>query len=521
MKIRKGDASLDRKIVTGMIVSTQYLKAVRNIYRPEYIITPFVNTVVRWCLDYFEQYEEAPNKHIQDIYKSEERLNKIVESQLDLIEEFLSSLSEEYAQADLFNVDYLLDETERAFRARSIKCLAEDIEAYLSRGELLEAESQLARFKLPTKMKVCGKPFTDMDALQKAWDAREEPLFKLPGAIGYLLNPHFVRGGFVAFLGREKIGKTWMLMELKMWALRARCNVAMFQLGDLTEDDYRVRQAIRIAGRNIDRRYCDRIRISSLDCIHNQRADCENKGSRNVESFVDASGELINNPPDGYRPCTKCYRRSILHFDGTIWRETEGPVEPLTWRQAYKAVDEYERKHKLGKFKLAVHPNSTVNVRSIEMQLDIWNDQDGFVPDVIFIDYADIMSPEDARKDERSQENERWKALRRLSQERHALVVTVTQGNRLGYDADVMQGKHVSEDKRKLSHVTAFFSLNQTPKEKEKGILRIAPIVEGIREGDSNLNQQVCVIQNLAVGQPIAGSYFYSHKEKKKLERTK
>ena len=48
------------------------------------------------------------------------------------------------------------------------------------------------------------------------------------------------------------------------------------------------------------------------------------------------------------------------------------------------------------------------------------------IPDVIIVDYADILAPEDTRQSEkRHQVDETWKALRRLSQEWHALVIWV------------------------------------------------------------------------------------------------
>ena len=524
MRIRKVDASLDRQILTGMIVSTKYLKAVQAIYRPEFLLTPFAVTVAHWCLDYFDQYEEAPEKHIQDIFKSKEREGKLADAQADEIEQFLSNLSEEYKLADKFNVEYLLDLTERAFRARSIKCLAEDIEAHLSHGDLIEAEGALSHFKLPERMKVCGKPFTDMDAIQRAFESRKDPLFRLPGALGHLINQHLIPGGFVAFLGREKIGKTWLMMELKMWALKDKCNVAMFQLGDLDEDDYRIRQAIRITGKSNIKRYCDEgLLVPELDCHHNQAASCEKGGSRNNTSILDENGYIPDDDAmkemitkGSYSPCKRCYRMSVSDFQGAVIKRAREAVTPLEWREAYRAVDQYEKLHKLGKFKLAVHPNNTVNVHAIEMQLDMWQDQDGFISNVVFLDYPDIMAPEDSRRDERTQENDRWKALRRLSQERHVLLIVVTQGNRAGYDAEIMQGKHVSEDKRKLSHVTAFFSLNQTPREKRMGILRVAPIAEGIREGSGDMHNQVCIIQCLAMGRPLVASYYHHKKGGKK-----
>jgi hypothetical protein len=509
MKTRKVDADLDQDILTGMIVSTNYLKAAIDIYKPDYLMAPFAVTVAGWCIDYFKEYNTAPMQHIKDIFRSKER-DGMPDDKADTIQAFLETLSTKYEQADKFNVEYLLDQTELLFRKRGLKCLTEDVDTYLSQGDLEEAEHTLNSFKLPERMKVCGTPFHDEASFQAAFEAREHPLFELPGALGKLLNPHMIPGGFVAFLGREKIGKTWILMELKKYALSAHNNVAMFQLGDLTENEYRVRQGVHYGGKSNDPRYCGEINVPVLDCLHNQQANCP-IGNFNQDAMRNEKGELFEGVVEQFMGthvvCPKCHK--CKKFTGTLWWTKREAVEPLNWKEASDAVRIFQRRHKIGKFKLSVHSNSSMNVKKIENILDLWEAQDEFVPRIIFLDYPDIMLPEDYRTtDKREQENERWKAIRRLSQERHALVIVVTQRNWMDANAETATGEHVSEDKRKLAHVTAFFSLNQTDEENVAGLLRVAPISAGIREGASNPNMQVVILQCLQIGKPVVDSYW-------------
>ena len=59
----------------------------------------------------------------------------------------------------------------------------------------------------------------------------------------------------------------------------------------------------------------------------------------------------------------------------------------------------------------------------------MWEKQDGFVPDLIVVDYADLIVPE-SRGEFRHQQNEIWKGLRRLSQEKgEPLVITASQSD--------------------------------------------------------------------------------------------
>ena len=123
---------------------------------------------------------------------------------------------------------------------------------------------------------------------------------------------------------------------------------------------------------------------------------------------------------------------------------------------------------------------------------------EGFIPDVIVIDYADILAPEDPRQQPRDQVNETWKALRRLSQERHCLVIAPTQANAASYDKWVQGMHNFSEDKRKLAHVTGMLGLNQTEEEKALHVMRLNWIV--LRESPFNAQQCLWVGQCLEIG---------------------
>ena len=60
----------------------------------------------------------------------------------------------------------------------------------------------------------------------------------------------------------------------------------------------------------------------------------------------------------------------------------------------------------------------------------------GIVPDVVVIDYADIMA--DEGKDERASVNKRWKYLRGLADTHKCLIVTATQANSSSFDLSIL-----------------------------------------------------------------------------------
>lgn len=498
MKLRRLDASIDRQIITGLITCDPFIKEVKRIYKPDFLVTKFTVIVANWCFEYFDRYGKAPGKTIKDIFQSKQR-DGLDETDAELIEDFLVGLSDDYERGDKFNWEYVLEQTEKLFRQRNLKFLAEDIDACLSSGDLDEAEAVLTDFKKVERPVEGGiKPLEDMDAYQKAFASRQEPLFKLPGAYGQMLNPHFVRGGFVSFLGRAKIGKTWRLIDIAHWALRDRCNVAMFQLGDLSEDDYIIREGVYFAKKSNDPRYCHEIFVPVLDCQKNQDGECPNR-PRSAKT-------------DKHQVCTKCSKN--FDFEGAVWEVVRPKVDPLTWREAWRASQQWKKRHRTKGFYLSCRPRLTVN--QICTQLDIWEEYDGFVPDVIILDYADLIRASDTRQERRHQEDEKWSSLRQMCHDRHILIVTATQTNRSGFDNSDTKVESISEDKRKLDHVTALFILNQNEQEEEQGIIRVANGI--VREGKRDVTRQVCVLQSLQTGQPYVASFWRANANKKKGE---
>jgi len=181
-------------------------------------------------------------------------------------------------------------------------------------------------------------------------------------------------------------------------------------------------------------------------------------------------------------------------------------TSPLTVEEAERMNRNFFKENAKS-FRLATYPNNTLTITGIKMKLDLWERQYDFVPDVIIIDYADLIVPE-TKYDFRHQQNEIWKGLRRLSQEKgEPLVITVTQSDAESYEKDTLTLSNFSEDKRKFSHVTAFFGLNQDRKgvEKSVGIMRINVLI--LREDEFTITKQVKVLQNLKRGRPYLGSF--------------
>ena len=503
---RKIDQSFERRFVVGLIVSDRFMREARTMYKPTFLSAQPVVTISEWCFKYYEQYEKAPQRHIQDLFDAEEA--KLDDALLDFIESLLMQLSDEWEHAEKFNVDFLLDETEKYFKGKSLLSLSAGIRDAVNTGNLLEAESLQVQYNVVQRQKGGGvEPFTDEALIGRAIsETEQEPLFRLPGALGERLNPQFYRTAFVAFEGPEKVGKSFWIDEIAIRAFRCRCNVALFDAGDMSYEQRVARLHTHLAMKPLRKHHRSGrpIRVPVPDCLSNQENTCASADRLSRVGVMDADGGLLTVEEAiriGYTPCFKCNGNGNRP---TFFYELRD-IDPITTGEAIENGKRFFDRARGRHFKLSCHENSSLNVKSIHNQLEVWKHTEGFVPDVIAVDYPGIMAPEDGRKEHRNQVNDTWKALRGLAQRWSACVVTVDQTDADSYGKESISRKNFSEDKRKHGHVTAMYALNQTDKERQEGIMRIGELF--IREGETNMTRQVRVLECRAIGRVNLGSY--------------
>jgi hypothetical protein len=511
---------IERKIVIGLITSTEYLKRIQSSFQFDYIESPTAKMIARWCWEYFNKYKKAPMRNIENIYIKKIRQGTINKDLAEEIEsEILPRLSNEY-EKDEQDIKTLIDDTNEYFVERQITLHLEDLRVSLDKKRIEEAEKQVNDFKIVKQYEDDSLDLSDPKTLDKidiAFKEKGECLIYFPGPLGDFMNDELVRGAFVSFMGPEKRGKTYWLMELMMRGYRQGRKVAFFEAGDMTESSLLVRGCSYLAKKPTKEKYCGKILLPVQDCLRNQCDIC-NKRIRECNFGVFSDNETkiretitkdmiidaMDDYPD-YKPCWNCLEWQKKHI-GSVWFKEIEVKEVLTVGEAKKLI----KKHfidKKRKIKISTHINGTLTVGKIREILDKWEREEDFVPDIILIDYADILEPE-IKGDTRQQENHKWKRLRALSQETNALVIAPTQTDSKSYSKDLIDMENFSEDKRKFGHVTAMYGMNQDVKGREKqlGVMRYNRIV--LRESDFHYTQQVYVLQKPEIGRPFLGSFY-------------
>ncbi len=460
MRIEKVSGSEERKVLTGMIVDKRVLGRITSKWRKEMFKSRWADIVGQWCRDYYLEYQDAPKGNIQGLFESwaSETPDK---DTIRLVEKFLEGLSDEYEQLSKeSNAEYTLDLAGKHFTRVAIQKAIDQIQGDLDAGKVKKAERRLLDFhKFEMGVGECVDVLEDEDAMEEALEDSLDAIIEYPGDLGRFFRGQMTRDALVAILAPEKRGKSFHLQDHAWRALRQGKKVAFFSVGDLSKKQMMRRFMIRGAQRPLKAKT---IRIPT-------------------------SIKLV----DG-RPVVKFEEKT---FESRL-KKKEVKVKMARLREKLRI----EEGHPL--LKMSVHPMSSISVKGIEAILDDWA-RDGWVPDVIIIDYADILDMPEG-DDDRSKINNTWKALRKLSQTRHCLVITATQADAASYTSKLMDKSNFSEDKRKLAHVTGMYGLNQDPQEKERGIQRLNWIV--LREEEFFETQCCYVAGCLSIAAPCMRS---------------
>jgi len=496
MKLQKIETP-ERLILTGMIVSSEAMHEIHAIYRSDFFQSRWTRLIAGWCIDYYQKYNKATGSHIQDIFEDHE--HDMEDNTSSSIKLFLGGLSSEYERGDTFNSSYVADLTEKYFQSNHLEQLCSGIKHQLKSGNNQKALSLIRNFEDVKRNAEEGVSLYDEDMLKTLFLDEKDPndLFQLSGDIGKLLG-RMKRKRLIAFVAPAKRGKSWWIEEVVLKGHLKGFNVAIFSM-EMEEKEIVERITMGLTASPLPESSTKQL-IPVFDCKYNQNGSCK-KERENEEILIQDDDELPDyiDAPRDYLPCTLC-RGKKGYGKATWWKQKIR--SPITNYKVIKKMKAINRMVK-GEMKICYLPPDITTVSDIEGVLAHW-EKKGFIPDIIGVDYADLINSEE-KLEYRHRLDSVWKSLKRLSQERSCLVVTASQAGKEAFEKKIKE-KHVAEDYRKMAHVDQMIGLNQTEEEKEKGIMNVQVILQ--RHGSSEVaaGSSAMVLQQLALGKAAVDS---------------
>ena len=450
MKREKIDLLNEKDILVGLIVSDEFCKEISPIIDIKDLQVDYSRVIVSWIKPYFEEFGKAPKTDILKLYRS--HISEISnESLQNNILTFIEKLDEKYNSKR--NDSYAIQEAIKYLKSRNLQNLSQDIEAYITSGDIDKAESLITRYrKVEKESGESVDLLNDADIVRESFTEEQDKLFSFNGAYGRLVGD-IHREDFVAFLASMKVGKTFTLIDCGIEALKNGLNVVMFSL-----------------------------EMSRTNMIKRVWKSLSGQVTEDVEITVP---EFVQEG-EKYR-----VEEKIVHKKASSILEVEKKQKSL------------KRLFRGGNLKIFAEPAYSMTVEKLETKLDDLN-HNGFIPDVIIIDYADIMLPSNSRLDYRNQLDDIWKRLRAMAQKRKCAVFTASQASRGAINKEATADM-ISEDIRKLAHVTSMVSISKDEYCKNHSLAMFSQLA--VREGEP-ITERVIATQCLSLGRPVLDSHW-------------
>ena len=495
------DSSIEKKIAISMITSTDFLNLIHKTLILDNFKIDYVKRIARWCLEYWKEYKEAPQRHIQDIYDVEKEDMSAPEQ--NNVETFLINLSEEYENEQL-NVDYIINQAKEYFRVRGMERICEQGNKLLSIGKIDQAEKALNEWKdIKISTTKTGNMMNREEVGKTIIQDDSNYLFIPNGKLGEYLGG-LERSWLMSIAAPEKRGKSFMLEEFAFQVLENKLKVLFVSL-EMNDITLKRRFYSRITGKPYSRSdVVKNVKVAVFDCLNNQDDSCEKPQRANKHMLLDDDSnkpEFSSKNP--YRICTYCRDKGLYDYIPAHWFEWIGDAKPYTTKDVLKKVEVFKKLYG-DNLRYVCFPAFSANSVDINEALNELEYTENFIVDVLIVDYIDILAPEDNNLSERGNIDCTWKKFKNIAASRNCLVITAEQSNKASNDRISIKVTDVSEDKRKNAHVDLKISLNQLSYEQKEGVTRINTLLH--RHGSNQNDKQCMVLQSFELGLPMLDS---------------
>jgi replicative DNA helicase len=127
----------------------------------------------------------------------------------------------------------------------------------------------------------------------------------------------------------------------------------------------------------------------------------------------------------------------------------------------------------MGRLKIKEFPTKRLTVTGLRAYLNQLRNYEDFNPDIIVIDYLELMTNQDVSMSEYMAQERIAQELRGIAVEHKCLVWTATQTNRKGKEVDIITDAELADSYGKIRVCDLAFSINQKEQEFDEGKARM------------------------------------------------
>ena len=466
-KAHTGTGHMAAVSLAAMVDRTEILKLIYPVWqsRPGGLFADRdSNLVARWCIYHYERHEQAPGKIIREYYEKWIVENQPSEAKQKLVSKLLSHASRVSDDMQDDAQEFYTQQIQDYFTSVQLQRLSEVVDEAAIEMRLEAAQEAVEDYEPIVLVghnsgrrvtAIAADEERDVFSLDKA-----ESIIKYPGELGRMFGSSLKRGEFISLLAPEKVGKTTWLIDFAVRAFWNRQKVLYFEAGDNTPDttERLIRQRM--------------VKRPLMPGTYSVPTKC-----RTVKR-------------DGKKPALQVKSKEIT-FDT--------PLTNSSFRKRFEKLRRAKLRTKKDNFILEDSVAGQLKVSDITLKLEQLA-QDDWRPDVVVIDYADLLAYSGGQaRDERHKINQVWTDLRAVSSKYNCLLLTATQADAAASKNWLLDRSNFSEDKRKLAHVTGMLGLSRAGWEDQQAY-RINWIVR--RSAPYNTRRYVATVGCLAYSSP-------------------
>lgn len=437
--------ALQENILTALCFDDKNAKVMRAALKPQLFDSAVFREIAGHAIDFIDQYGESIKEHLPD--HMEDILNGEDARRAGTYKKVLDNL---YAMRDAVNSDYVLSELHKFVRLQNFKSgLVQAVEA-VKDGRIDDGEVIMQ--KALSSQSVAFEPglsLNSADDVGAVLDQPEEEGFFLgiPDLDDRGLYPR--RKELTLFIAPRGKGKSWFITHCAKQAMLQRWSVVIISL-EMGEKTYAARflQAWFSIGRR--------------------------EGIARVTRFTrDRGGNLVD----------------MLRETVERWALKDPDIRSKLMPRAKK---EFARRAPM---RIKEYPSHSLTISQLEAYLDGLERHEKFTPDVIMVDYPDLMELDS--KNLRIELGAAIAKIRGIAVRRKAAAIVVSQGNRDSETATTVTGAMAAEDISKLATADLVFTYSQTAAEYALGLARL--LVEKARNEGAKFS--LLLTQAYAIGQ--------------------
>lgn len=434
--------ALEDNVLTLLVWSDEYAPELSLRIEPSIFSTKAHRRIADHAFKHLERYGKPAKAHIRDYI--EDILNKR-NSEAALIEQICAAMDE---LAKDIQGPFVMEGLDTFVKTRKLTQAVENASDALAEGNLESAEEILHAIEMPQKSGR-GTHLFNVDESLSFLDEEEEDIF--PFGIEALdrrrVQP--TRKSLSLLIAPAKRGKTWFLIHCGKEAMRRGRRVLHITL--------------EMSEKKTTARY-----VQSILSMSRGKAEAW----RPIRIEQDADGE------------TKLYYEDEEIMPHVLEAHNRGLISKKLRRFKYRphiVIKEF--------------PTATLTIAQLVNYLDLLKRTENFEPDLLIVDYADLMKIDAASL--RTDTGRLFRELRGVCVQRNMAGVTATQGNRGSNRAKLVESDHVAEDWSKIATADNILTYSQTRQERDKGLARL--YVAGARDADGEF--LALITQNYQVGQ--------------------